>query len=113
MPTSARWEVANSPKNTVKTVHSAGPMRRPQASFEAQPRIARLLAPKMGIDPYNAYRRCIRNSELLQVPREKSRKTEGVFLVALRDSVGKIEIPRARFLFVPQPLISESVIVLI
>ena len=24
--TSARWEVANSPKNTVKTVHSAGPM---------------------------------------------------------------------------------------
>ena len=27
-------------------------MRRPQASFEAQPRIARLLAPKMGIDPY-------------------------------------------------------------
>ena len=66
-----------------------------------------------GIDPYNAYRRCIKNSELLQVPREKSRKTEGVFLVALRDSVGKIEIPRARFLFVPQPLISESVIVLI
>ena len=27
-------------------------MRRPQASFEAQPRAARLLAPKMGIDPY-------------------------------------------------------------
>ena len=43
----------------------------------------------VGIDPYNAYRRCIKNSELLQVPREKSRKTEGVFLVALRDSVGK------------------------
>jgi len=64
-------------------------MRRPQASFEAQPRIARLLAPKMGIDPYNAYRRCIKNSELLQVPLEKSRKTEGVFLAALRDSGGK------------------------
>ena len=29
-----------------------GSMRRPQASFEAQPRAARLLAPKMGIDPY-------------------------------------------------------------
>ena len=27
-------------------------MRRPQASFEAQPRTARLLAPKMGIGPY-------------------------------------------------------------
>ena len=52
MPTSARLEVANLPKNTVKTVHSAGPMRCPQASFEAQPRFARLLAPKMGIGPY-------------------------------------------------------------
>ena len=51
---------ANSPKNTVKTVHSAGPMRRPQASFEAQPRIARLLAPKMGIDPYRQVGKCIR-----------------------------------------------------
>ena len=29
-------------------------MRRPQASFEAQPRIARLLAPKMGIGPYKS-----------------------------------------------------------
>ena len=53
MPTSARLEVANSPQITVKTVQSAGSMRRPQASFEAQPRIARLLAPKMGIGPYN------------------------------------------------------------
>ena len=48
----ARLEVANSPQITVKTVQSAGSMRRPQASFEAQPRTARLLAPKMGIDPY-------------------------------------------------------------
>ena len=30
-------------------------MRRPQASFEAQPRIARLLAPKMGIGPYRKW----------------------------------------------------------
>ena len=29
-------------------------MRCPQASFEAQPRFARLLAPKMGIGPYMA-----------------------------------------------------------
>ena len=52
MPTSALEEVTNSPQISVKTVQSAGSMRCPQASFEAQPRIARLLAPKMGIDPY-------------------------------------------------------------
>ena len=40
--TSARREVTNSPQISVKTVQSAGPMRHPQASFEAQPRIARL-----------------------------------------------------------------------
>ena len=34
---------------------ACGSMRRPQASFEAQPRAARLLAPKMGIDPYKRY----------------------------------------------------------
>ena len=42
---------------------SYGSMRRPQASFEAQPRAARLLAPKMGIDPYKrcaGLHRCIR-----------------------------------------------------
>ena len=60
MPTSARWAVANLPKITVKTLRSAGPMRCPQASFEAQPRIARLLAPKMGIGPYNHTSRYIR-----------------------------------------------------
>ena len=60
MPTSARWEVSNSPKIFIKTLHSAGPMRRPQASFEAQPRFARLLAPKMGIGPYNKTGKCMR-----------------------------------------------------
>ena len=50
--TSARWEVTNSLKISIKTAQSVGPMRHPQASFEAQPRIARLLAPKKGIDPY-------------------------------------------------------------
>ena len=53
MPTSARWEIANLPKITEKLLQFAGPMRCPQASFEAQPRFARLLAPKMGIGPYN------------------------------------------------------------
>ena len=45
-------EVANLTQSSVKLVYSAGTMRRPQASFEAQPRAARLLAPKMGIVPY-------------------------------------------------------------
>ena len=58
MTTSARWAVANLPKITVKTLRSAGSMRRPQASFEAQPRIARLLAPKMGIGPYRLLAYC-------------------------------------------------------
>ena len=42
---------------------SCGSMRRPQAGFEAQLRTARLLAPKMGIDPYKHktyLHRCIR-----------------------------------------------------
>ena len=33
----------------------------------------------VGIDPYNAYRRCIKNSELHQASREKSRKTKGFY----------------------------------
>ena len=36
-------------------LRTAGSMRRPRASFEAQPRAARLLAPKMGIDPYKHF----------------------------------------------------------
>ena len=46
-----------------------------------------------GIDPYNAYRHCIKNSELFQISREKSRKTEAVFLVGSRGLRGEIEIP--------------------
>ena len=52
-----------------------------------------------GIDPYNAYRHCIKNSELFQISREKSRKTEGVFLVASRGFRGEIEIPPGSFSF--------------
>ena len=44
---------------------------------------------------------CARNFELLQISREKSRKTEAVFLVALKGAPGgKSKSPRARFLFV-------------
>ena len=32
-----------------------------------------------GIAPYEAFSKNVRNSEMLQVSREKSRKTEGVF----------------------------------
>ena len=42
----------------------------------------------------------VRNFELLQISREKSRKTEAVFLVGSRGLRGEIEIPPARFLFV-------------
>ena len=55
MLTSPHWEAAISPGIFEKAVQSAGSMRRPQASFEAQPRIARLLAPKMGIGPYRKW----------------------------------------------------------
>ena len=41
---------------------------------------------------------CVRNFGLLQVTREKSRKTEGVFLVGSRRSGGKSKSLRARFL---------------
>ena len=49
--TSARWEVTNSPQISIKTVQSAGPMRHPQASFEAQPHNARLLGPMWASAP--------------------------------------------------------------
>ena len=42
--------------------------------------------------------RGVRNFELFQITREKSRKTEGVFLVGSRRSGGKSKSLRARFL---------------
>ena len=53
----------------------------------------------MGIGPYNAYKNNIRNSELFQISREKSKKTEAVFLVALKEVRGEIEIPPGSFSF--------------
>ena len=53
----------------------------------------------VGIDPYNTYADNIRNSELLQISRERSKKTEAVFLVALRGLRGEIEIPPGSFSF--------------
>ena len=52
-----------------------------------------------GIDPYNAYRHCIKNSELFQILRERTKKTKAVFLVALRGRRGEIEIPPDSFSF--------------
>jgi len=43
----------------------------------------------VGIDPYKAFSRIVRNFGLLQSSRERSKKTEAVFLVALRRSGGK------------------------
>ena len=45
------------------------------------------------VGPYNAYRHCIKNSELFQFSRKKSRKTEAVFLVASRGPGGNRNPP--------------------
>ena len=104
MPTSARWEVANSPKIPVKY----------GASCRGD----------VGIDPYEACTHGVRSFELLHISREKSRKTEEVFLVGSRRPGGKSKSLRARFLLEKglgeakenadgQSLISKSVITLI
>ena len=48
--------------------------------------------------PLQGSRGCVRNFELFQITREKSRKTEAVFLVGSRRSGGKSKSLRARFL---------------
>ena len=53
----------------------------------------------VGIGPYNAYKNSVGFFELLQFSRERSKKTEAVFLVASWGRPGEIEIPPARFLF--------------
>ena len=55
-----------------------------------------------GIGPYKSFLNSVRNFELLQVSREKSRKTEAVFLVGSRRSGGKSNSLRARFLLEKQ-----------
>ena len=79
----------------------------------------------MGIDPYEACTHSVRSFELLHISREKSRKTEAVFLVGSRRTGGKSKSLRARFLLPAfsfgeakenadgQSLISKSVITLI
>ena len=74
---------------------------------------------------YKTYKISVRSSELFQIARERSKKTEGVFLVASRRSGGKSKSLRARFLFpvfsfgeakenaVPQSLISRRVLALL
>ena len=106
MPTSARADRVVRPYGvrvhrnlTVRADGSVGPVGR-FGFAEDFSKTGASCRVDVGIDPYNAYRRCIKNSELLQVPREKSRKTEAVFPVALRRSGGKSKSPRARFLFV-------------
>ena len=92
MPTSARWAAANLPKISEKTVHPAGAMctGKRQTHIRNAPSSRTAVT---SIDPYNAYRRCIKNSELHQASREKSRKTEGVFLVGSRGAGGNQNPP--------------------
>ena len=96
--TSARWEVTNSPQISIKTVQSAGPMRHPQASFEAQPRIARLLAPKIGIGPYKA---CTDSVRILSCFKLRGKRPENPkrFFWSLQGGPGEIEIPPGLFSF--------------
>ena len=76
--------ITNSPGFTEKTLCSAGSMRRPQASFEAQPRFARLL----GIDPCKRAGRCVRiwrRSEHLPVILRR-----GLFAAVFDDAEGGV-----------------------
>ena len=73
MPTSAHWEVTNLQRISVKTVHSAWA--------------------DVGIGPYKPFLGSVGNFELLQITRERSKKTEEVFLVGSRGLRGEIEIP--------------------
>ena len=83
MPTSAHRGVSNSPKISVKSVQSAWA--------------------DVGIGPYNAFKNRVGIFELFLVSRERSKKTEAVFLVGSRGLRGEIEIPPgARFLLEKQ-----------
>ena len=53
----------------------------------------------MGIGPYKSFLNSVRNFELLQVSREKSRKTEGGFLGRFKEVRREIEIPPGSFSF--------------
>lgn len=78
MPTSAHRGVSNSPKISVKSVQSAWA--------------------DVGIGPYNAFKNRVGIFELFLVSRERSKKTEAVFMVGSRRSGGKSseKISRAR-----------------
>ena len=51
-----------------------------------------------GIGTYEAYKYSARRFELFQISRERSKKTEAVFLVGSRESEGKSKSPQALFL---------------
>ena len=73
MPTSAHWGVSNAPKISVKSVQSAWA--------------------DVGIGPYNAFKNRVGIFELFLVSRERSKKTEAVFLVGSRRPGGKSKSP--------------------
>ena len=90
-------EHTNSPQISVKTGYSAGPMctGKRQTHIRNAPSSRTAVT---GIGPYKRCTHCVRISELFQVSRERSKKTEAVFLVGSRRSGGKSKSPRARFL---------------
>jgi hypothetical protein len=56
------------------------------------------MAVRIRRDPRKSFSDSVRNFELLQLSRERSKKTEAVFLVGSRRSGGKSKSLRARFL---------------
>ena len=75
-------------------------MRCPQASFEAQPRIARLLAPKMGIStPTHAVGTASEILSCFKFRGKSPEKPKRLFWSVQGGSGGESKSPWARFLF--------------
>ena len=74
--------------------------RKDMEEKSAWKRLVHSAGPTVGISPCEAYKNSVRNFVLLQISREKTRKTEAVFLVAFKVAPGESEIFPARFLFV-------------
>ena len=61
-----------------------------------------------GIAPYEAFSKNVRNSEMLQVSREKSRKTEGVFSGRFKGAPGENRNPPGLVFFLSLFLLEKQ-----
>ena len=62
----------------------------------------------VGIGPYNAYKNSVRNFELLQISRERSKKTEAVFLGAFKGAPGRNRNPPGLVFFLSLFLLEKQ-----